>query len=186
MKIKVLVSARHVHLTKGDYDLLFKDTEFIPEKQLTQPGEFASNLFVKVVTPKNIIEKVRVVGPLRNYTQLEISKTDAYNLGINPPVRSSGDLKDASLVKLIGITGSIEKECAIIANRHIHINKEEIKKYRLGNIEKVKLVVPGIKGGILDNVYLKKDDNYVFEAHIDVDDANSHLINSGDFLEIIN
>ncbi|MCM1371150.1 MAG: phosphate propanoyltransferase [Clostridium sp.] len=187
MKIKVGVSNRHVHLCKEDLEKLFGvDYKLNIYKNLTQPGQFACCEVVTIKTEKNSIQNVRVVGPIRNYTQVEISKTDAYNLGINPPIRDSGNLKGSSGVTIVGPIGEIYlEECCIITNRHIHATNEDLKKYNLDINKKYKVKVDGEKAGILENISIKVDDNYVFELHIDTDDANSHLIKNGDILDLI-
>lgn len=187
MKVNIGVSNRHVHLSKEVLEILFGDNfDLSVKNNLTQPGEFASNSVVAIKTDKDIINNVRVLGPVRDYTQVEISKTDAYKLGINPPVRESGDLDGSEAVTLIGSCGSVnlDKGC-IIATRHIHISESKIQELGLQGISKVDVKIFGIKGGIISNVSLKVSDNYCFEMHIDTDDANAHLIKSGDFGEII-
>ena len=135
MKIKVGVSNRHVHLTEEVYRILFKDVKMEVVKELSQPGEFASNLFVTLKTEKNTIERVRVLGPLRKYNQVEISKTDSYTLGLKPPVRMSGDLENSETITLVTENGEVtlENSC-IIAARHIHATKEDYEKYNLSEV----------------------------------------------------
>ncbi len=186
MEVKIGVSARHVHLNKEDFKALFGEASLTKLKDLSQKGEFAAEEKVNLITEKNKIDGVRILGPLRNYTQVEVSKTDAYALGINPPVRNSGDLMDSEIVTIEYNGKTITKPCCIIATRHIHVNSSDLEKYRLKDGEVVKLKLPGIKGGVLNNVYIKSNEKFVLEAHIDVDDANSHLINNGDSGEIIN
>lgn len=186
MKVKIGVSARHVHLTKDDFKKLFGYDELTWLKDLTQPKEFASKETVSIITEKGRINNVRILGPFRDYTQVEISKTDAYSLKINPPIRKSGDLVSSEIVTMEHDGNTITKECCIIATRHIHINTKDLKRYNLENGEVVKLRLDGIKGGILNNVFIKASDNYTLEAHIDLDDANAHFINDKDEGEIIN
>ena len=186
MKVKIGVSARHVHLTKDDFKKLFGYDELTWLKDLTQPNEFASKESVSIITEKGRINNVRILGPFRDYTQVEISKTDAYSLKINPPIRKSGDLVSSEIVTMEHDGNTITKECCIIATRHIHINTKDLKRYNLENGEVVKLRLDGIKGGILNNVFIKASDNYTLEAHIDLDDANAHFINDKDEGEIIN
>ena len=186
MKVKIGVSARHVHLTKDDFKKLFGYDELTWLKDLTQPNEFASKETVSIITEKGRINNVRILGPFRDYTQVEISKTDAYSLKINPPIRKSGDLVSSEIVTMEHDGNTITKECCIIATRHIHINTKDLKRYNLENGEVVKLRLEGIKGGILNNVFIKASDNYTLEAHIDLDDANAHFINDKDEGEIIN
>lgn len=187
MKVSIGVSARHVHLTKEHLELLFgKDYKLEKKSDLTQPGQFSSTAVVTLKSNNSIIEHVRVLGPIRDYTQVEISKTDAHTLGINPPVRNSGDLINSSPITIIGPVGSIDIEYGcIIATRHIHILPEQVKAYNLEGIEKVNVKLPGEKGGIITNVYLKISNESFFEMHLDLDDANAHLINNGDIGEII-
>jgi putative phosphotransacetylase len=186
MKIQTGISARHIHLKRDDLNILFGENYNLTEyKRLSQPGEFSCEEKVTIKTPKGIIEDVRIVGPLRDYTQVEISKTDSYALGINPPVRNSGDLKGSESVTIIGPKGKLEAiESCIIATRHIHASQEDLEKYNLKDGEVVRVKVPGLKGGILDNVIVKSSDDYKWELHIDLDDANAHLINQGDYLEM--
>ena len=185
MKVKVGVSNRHVHLCVEDYHLLFGKDEFTKKVDLNQPGEFASMQVVTIKGEKGAIENVRVLGPFRNYTQVEVSKTDSYKLGVNPPVKASGDLKDACDITIIGPYGEITRKACIIANRHIHVDNEIINKYNLQGISEVKVKVDGIKGGILENVYLKETKKAYFEIHLDTDDANAFLIKQNDEVEII-
>jgi len=187
MKIKVGVSARHVHLSVEDLELLFgKGYELTKFRGLTQPGQFAANEKVTIKTEAKTIQEVRVLGPARNYTQVEISKTDAYALKLNPPVRESGDLREAQPITIIGPNGEITKDCCIIASRHIHLTSEDRKKYNLEGLDYVNIKVEGLKGGIFNNVSLKESEDYAYELHIDCDDANSFMLKTGDEVEIIN
>lgn len=185
--VKIGVSNRHVHLKEKDFKILFGENACLEKNNdLTQPGEFASTSKVTIKTLKDEISNVRVLGPFRSYTQIEISKTDAFKLGLNPPIRESGDILGSEGIKLIGPKGSIDlNEGCIIATRHIHLTNSDIKKYNLEGVKYVDVLVDGLKGGILKNVSLKVSDNYVFEMHIDTDDANAHLIKQGDIGQII-
>lgn len=185
MKVQVGVSARHIHLCEEDYKKLFGNLKFNIEKELVQKNEFASDKFLTIKGPKGYIENVRVLGPLRDKTQVEISLTDSYKLGIKPPIRNSGDLKGAEQIAIISSKGSINKKVAIIANRHIHMSFEEANEnnFKDGDCVSVKVVTQ--KGGVMDNVLIRVKENYVLEMHIDTDDANAFLLNTGDFVEII-
>lgn len=183
MKVKVGISNRHVHLCEKDFKQLFLDTPLEVDKMLNQEGEFKSNLVVSLEGKKGVIDNVRVLGPLRSYTQVEVSKTDCYTLGIDAPVRNSGDLSDASSIKIRNNDNIIERKCCIIATRHIHVTKEE--KESLGLKDMCKVKASGEKGVILDNVYVKTNKNYNFELHLDTDDANSCLLKNGDYVEVI-
>lgn len=187
MKVTVGVSARHVHLSKDDLDFLFGEGYVLTKKNdLKQKGQYSCEEVVTIKTDKAKFENVRVLGPIRDYTQIEISKTDAYKLGINPPIRTSGDLDGSSAIKILGPNGLLIKNCGcILATRHIHINREDMEKYGFKEDEKVMLKVEGKKGGILDNVTFKVSDDATFEVHLDTDDANAFLIQNGDEVEII-
>ena len=187
MKVSIGVSNRHVHLKEEHLKILF-GADFVLEKknELNQPGQYSSTSVVTIKTEKSQIENVRVLGPNRDYTQVEISKTDAYLLGINPPVRNSGDLADSSPITIIGPNGTVDLEYGcIIATRHIHILPSQIKMYGLEGKEKVNVKLYGEKGGIITNVYLKVSEESFFELHLDTDDANAHLIKNGDIGEIL-
>ena len=187
MKVSIGVSNRHVHLTREHLKVLFGESYELEKKNdLSQPGQYASTALVTLKTNKSEINNVRVLGPVRNYTQVEISKTDAYKLGLNPPVRNSGDLKESEAITIIGPCGSVNiAEGCIIAARHIHILPSQLKVYGLENRDKVNVKLNGEKGGIITNVYIKVSDEAFLELHLDTDDANAHLIKNGDMGEII-
>lgn len=180
MKIKIGVSNRHVHLNENDFKKIFNDdVEMKKLRNLTQLDDYASNLTVTLKTTKSTIDNVRVVGPLRNYTQVEISRTDAYKLGLNPPIRESGDVEGSEDITIIGNNEVNVQSCCIIATRHIHATKKDLEKYKLDPNKKYRVQVFGEKGGILDNVSIKVSDGYSFEFHIDTDDANAHMLVNG-------
>ena len=184
IKVQVGVSNRHVHLTKEVYEELFNE-ELTIKNKLNQPGEFASNQTITLKTAKGMIENVRILGPFRNYDQVEISNSDAYQLGLNPPVRTSGDLLNSETITLVNNNRSITlKNSCIIANRHIHMNPEKAKKLGVKNNELVQVKIVGEKSGIV-NAYVKITDNGYFEMHIDRDDANAFLLNNNDEVEIL-
>lgn len=185
MKVKVGISNHHVHLCEDDYRILFGEKELEKKADLNQPGEFASVLTVSIKGEKGQIDNVRVLGPLRNYTQVEVSKTDCYKLGVNPPVCASGDLENASSITIIGPKGEITRNACIIANRHIHVDKDIIATNGLDDMKIVSVRVLGDKGGILENVYLKETNKAYFEIHLDTDDANAFLLKQNDEVEII-
>lgn len=186
MKIKVGVSNRHVHLSKEDFKKLFGNADFYSIRDLSQGGEFASNLVVNIKTEKGQIDNVRIVGPLRDHTQVEISKTDAHKLGINPPVRMSGDFAGALDIMLSSDSEEVlVKEACILAHRHIHCKTSQLEKYGLYEGKIVKVKVDGPRGGILDNVIVKVKENFNLELHLDTDEANAFGLNNGDIVEIM-
>ena len=181
MKIKVGVSNRHIHLCKEDADILFGENyHFEKRNDLTQPGEYACNEVVKVSTDKYEFPYVRVLGPLRSYTQVEVSKEDSELLGINPPMRDSGDLENSESVWLEGPNGKIyKKNCCIIANRHIHCTKLDNIGYKNEDIVTVK-----VNGVEIKDVHIKEKDSYVLELHIDKNDAKEFGLETGDTVEL--
>lgn len=187
MKVSIGVSNRHVHLTQEHLNILFgKNYQLTKRNDLTQPNMFASNEVLTIKTDKFAIEGVRILGPVRSYTQVEISKTDAYKLGINPPVRNSGDIKGSAAITLVGPKGKLDlKEGCIIATRHIHLLPKQMEQYGLIGKEKVNVKLNGEKGGIITNVYLKVSEEAFFELHLDTDDANAHLIKNKDIGDIL-
>ena len=170
-------------LTQHKIDYLF-DNDMTICRNLGQSGQFAANEKVSIITNKDRIDNVRIVGPVRSYTQVEISKTDAYKLGINPPVSSSGVLDDAEVITISANGKSIEKKCCIIADRHIHVVKNDLDKYNLKLNQIVKLKVFGKKGATLENVKIREGYG-INEAHLDTDDANANLIDTDILGEVI-
>lgn len=187
MKVTVGISNRHVHLTDKDLETLFgSNYKLNVVKPIHQPGQFASDAFVTIKTEKSQIDNVRVIGPTRDYTQVEISVTDAYQLGVKPPIRDSGDLKGSLPVTLIGPNGTLDlDEGLIIADRHIHMTQKQKELYGFKDKEFVSVAIPGEKGGIISNVRLKVTKEAYYELHLDTDDANAHLLHNGDIVEII-
>ncbi len=185
MEVLLGVSNRHIHITKEDYQILFGMIPLEVERYLVQKGEFASTQFVTVKVGKNVIEHVRILGPFRAYTQFELSKTDARHLKIDPPIRTSGDLKDAEKVTIIGPKGQITRCCAIIANRHIHINHEMRSSLGWLDVQKVSVSFKSQKGTTFHDVFIKEQENAVLELHLDTDDANGSFLKTGDIGEVI-
>lgn len=180
---KIGISNRHIHLTKETYDKLF-DEELTIKNELNQAGEYAANQTVTIKSPKGKIENVRIIGPLRNYNQVEISATDAYDLGLNPPVRQSGDLENSETITIIGPNDEVTLDNAcIIAQRHVHMNENKAMELGLKHEDIVNIKVNNAKGGIM-KARVKVSPNGFYEIHIDRDDANSFLLKSGDEVEI--
>lgn len=187
MKIKVGISNHHVHLINETLKVLFGESYKLEvEHALSQPGEFASTSKVTLEGPKGKLENVRVVGPTRSYNQVEISKTDAIKLGLNPPVRNSGDLIGSSPITIIGPNGQITlNEGCIIATRHIHIPYCDLKKYGLTDKQIVSIKIESEKPSILEKVYIKAMEKANIELHLDTDDANANMLKQGDEVELI-
>ena len=180
---KIAVSNRHLHLTKEIYDELFDEPLSI-KRPLNQIGEFASFQTVTLKTEKGEIPNVRLIGPLRKYNQVEISRSDAYLLGINPPVRESGDLEDSETITIVGPKGEVTlTDACIQAERHVHMNEKKAEELGLKHEDMVKLIVNNDKGGIME-AFVKVSSNGYFEIHLDKDDANCFLLKTGDEVEI--
>ena len=184
LNVKVGVSNRHVHLTQEVYSLLF-DHEPTVKNELTQPGMVAYNECVNLKVGDRQIDNVRLLGPFRNYNQVEISATDARYFKINPPIRQSGDLAGAENIILISDKATIElKEACIIAKRHLHINPEDALKYSINDNEELNIIVDKEDGGIM-KCYAKVAPNSDLEIHLDTDNANAFSIKQGDIVRLV-
>jgi len=177
------VSNRHVHLSREDLEILFgKDYTLTPIKELGQPGQFAAREVVTIVGPKGAIEKVRILGPVRRETQVEISRTDAYKLGIHPPVKESGNLEDTPGIVIVGPNGVVVKERGvIIAKRHVHMTPNDAEKFGVRDGQTVRVLVKdGERKLVFDDVLVRVREDYSLEFHIDTDEANAAMLNTGD------
>ncbi len=182
-KIPIGISGRHAHVTQEHLEILFgKGFELSVFKPLSQPGQYAANEKIDVVSPKGqILKGVRILGPVRPASQVEVSKSDAIRNGFDAPVRSSGDVKGSGKATLIGPNGSVEiSEGVIIADRHIHFSLEDAKAFDVKNGDVVSIYVDGIKAGILDNVLCRVHKNFALDCHLDTDDGAAFLLNTGD------
>ncbi|OGS45763.1 MAG: hypothetical protein A2539_07970 [Elusimicrobia bacterium RIFOXYD2_FULL_34_15] len=183
----VNVSNRHLHLLKEDFEKLFgKDYQLIKIKGLMQPGEFASKDTVTIKGSKGEIKNVRVLGPLRKATQVEISKTDTYILGVNAPVKLSGDLAGSAPITIFGPKGTIElKAGCIIAKRHVHMTPKDAEHFQVKHGDVLKVKVEGERGLIFDNVIVRVREDMALEYHVDTDEANASGIKNGDKVTIL-
>lgn len=173
--IPVGISARHIHLSKEDTEALFGKGHTLKFfKELSQPGQFAAEEILEVVGPKGTIKKVRVLGPEREKTQIEVSLSDARKLGVQPPIRNSGDLDGTPGIILRGPQGELQVSSGvIIAERHVHMTHQEANYFGLTNGEHIRVLVDGKRGGVLDHVTVRVSDAYALDLHIDTDDANA-------------
>lgn len=186
-EIKVGVSQRHVHLSREHLDILFGKGYELTVKKVLMGREYASEECVTLVGPSlKSIEKVRVLGPVRAKTQVEISKTDTFVLKVSPPVRPSGNVEGSERIVLVGPKGSVYlNEGVIIANRHIHLNPEYAKAHNIKDNDYVDVLVSGIKPTKFYDVQVRVRDDFNTEMHIDTDDANSAGIKNGSKVTII-
>jgi putative phosphotransacetylase len=177
------VSNRHIHLSRDDLDILYgKGYELTPVKDL-QPGQYASKETVVVSGFKGKFNSVRILGPVRGFTQAEFSLTDTFTLGVSCPVNESGDLSGAGRVKIENpVTGaSIERECAIVALRHVHLTPETAKKHGLKDKQFVSLEYAGMgRRLVFGDVLLRVSEKFTDEIHLDTDEANAGAIKNGD------
>ncbi len=185
--IKIGISARHVHLSREDLDTLFGKGFELTKKKTLMGREFASDQLVTLVGPSlRAIEGVRVLGPVRKNTQVEISRTDTFVLKVSPPVRPSGDIKGSEKLVLVGPKGSVYlKEGVIIANRHIHLTPEYAQVNGIKDGDYVDVLVESIKPTKFFDVQVRVRDDFNVEMHIDTDDANACGLKNGEKVKII-
>ena len=174
-KIKIEVSARHLHLKKEDFEKLFgKGAELTVKVKLSQPGMFAANEMVSIKNENFQVDNLRIVGPLRDYTQIELSKTEARKFKIDPPLRRSGDIKNSSGMIIVGPKGEVEiNEGVIIAKRHIHMTPKDAEGINAKDGDLLKVKVEGERGLIFENVVARVDENFSLAMHIDTDEGNA-------------
>jgi putative phosphotransacetylase len=183
----VNISVRHVHLCKEDLRTLFGVEELSPMRDLYQPGNFAAMEAVSLIGPKmRMLEKVRVLGPLRDRTQVEIAKTDAIFLGIDAPLRQSGDIKGSAPATIVGPKGIIQiEEGCIRAMRHIHMSPEEAAHYGLSDGDRVKIRMGGPSAVTFENVVVRIGKGLRLEVHLDTDEGNVADVHCNQEVEII-
>lgn len=180
--VPVGVSNRHIHLSKEDLETLYgKGYELTPFKDLSQPGQYACKELLTIVGPSlRPIENVRVLGPVRPASQVEISRTDSYVLKVKPPVRESGDIKGSAPITIIGPKGVLTlKEGCIIANRHIHMSVEDGARFGVRDGDYVTVDVKGERRTTFYDVQVRVSDKFRLEMHVDTDDANAAGIGNG-------
>ncbi|HAQ39539.1 MAG TPA: propanediol utilization protein [Clostridiales bacterium] len=182
------LSNKHVHLSKEHIDILFGEGyKLTPIKDLSQPGQFACDEKVDLVGPKRTIKGVRILGPARGESQVEISLSDGFTLGLKDvPIRDSGKLEGTPGIKLIGPKGEVELERGVIvAARHLHMHTSEGAKFGLKDKDIVKVKVGGQRALIFENVLARVGDNYALDMHVDVEEGNAAGLANGDTVEII-
>lgn len=186
--IPVGVSNRHLHLSQEDQEVLFgKNYEMNRMKDLSQPGQYACKETVTLCGPKGAIERVRILGPVRKQTQVEILAGDCFKLGVAPMVRSSGELLGTPGVTLVGPKGSVMlTEGVIVAQRHIHMTPEDASHFGVTDGQIAAIEVPGPRGGIYRNVVIRANNASALECHVDTEEANAMQVNSLSKINIIN
>lgn len=186
-QVPVGVSARHIHLTQEHVEALFGEGYKLTRKKELMGGQYACNETVTVVGLKlRAIENVRVLGPVRKASQLEISATDAMKLGISAPVRESGNVAGSAPVAVVGPKGAIYlKEGCIVAMRHIHMSPSDAAAAGLADGDMVSVKADNERGTVFNQVKIRVHDSFTLEMHIDTDEANAGGIKTGDMVTII-
>ncbi len=181
-KIPVGVSNRHIHLSAEHVEALFgSGYTLTKEKDLKQIHEFAAKETVTVVGSKGVMRGVRVLGPVRNCSQLEISRTDGYVLGVVPPLRDSGKIQGSPGIIIAGPKGAVTlAEGVICAARHIHMETTDALRFNVVDGDRVTVTIGGQRGGSFDDVLVRVNPNFRLEFHIDTDEANATFLKNGD------
>lgn len=184
--VPIGISNRHIHLSQQDLETLFgKGYQLTKMKELMQPGQFAAEETVTIVGPKGEIKNVRILGPVRKNTQVEVSLTDGYKLGVRAPIRESGRTVGTPGILLKGPIGDVElKEGVIGALRHIHVPPEFARKFQLKDKDMVEVEVGRERKTIFSNVLIRVSDKYKLEMHVDTDEANAAGISNGELGKI--
>ena len=184
--VPVGVSARHVHLTQEHVEVLFGEGYHLTKKKELMGGQFASNELVTIVGLKlRAIENVRILGPVRKKSQVEISSTDAVKLGVKAPIRESGNIAGSAPVALVGPKGALYlKEGCIVAKRHIHMSPKDAAASGLRDGDVVSVKADNERGTVFNHVQIRVDESFTLEMHIDTDEANAAKISTGDAVRI--
>ena len=185
--VPIGVSNRHLHVAQDDLEALFgKGYQLTEKKDVSQKGQFAAEETVTLVGPKAAMANVRILGPCRKRTQVEVSRTDCFQLGLNPPVRDSGDLDGSESIKIVGPKGEVTIPAgAILAKRHIHMTCEEAEKLGLCDRDIVMARTSGERALIFDEVLVRVHPTFTWEMHIDTDEANAASLKNGSLVTII-
>ena len=186
-EIPVRISNRHIPLSQADLDALFgAGYQLTKIKDLSQPGQYACKETLTIAGPKGAIEKVRILGPVRKETQIEVLAGDSFKLGASGAVRMSGDLAGTPGITLIGPKGSVQtKEGLIVAQRHIHMTLADASRLGVKNGDIVDIKVTGPRGGVLSNVAIRANDSSALECHIDTEEANGLGLTSKSTITIV-
>lgn len=185
--VPIGVSNRHVHVTQEDLEILFGKGAKLTVKKELMGDDFASNELVTIIGPSlRPIENVRILGPVRKHTQVEISRTDTFVLKVKPPVRPSGDVAGSASVTIVGPKGVVTiPEGCIIANRHIHMTPQDAAGYGLKDGDYVDVEVGGIRRTKFYDVQIRVNEKFRLEMHIDTDDANACGVKCNDLVTIV-
>ena len=183
--IPIEISARHVHLTAEDWKTLFSTPHPTVSKLISQRPQFVATERVELLGPKGGIKNIGVVGPVRPYSQVELSRTDARTLGIDAPLGSSGELKGAAEITIRGPKGQITIRGAMVQQRHIHASPEEADRAGLRHGDSVRVRILGARGGELDHVLVRIHPTFTWHLHLDTDEANAMGVGVGSEAQVI-
>lgn len=173
--VQIEVSARHVHLSAEDVDALFgRGYELKSKRALSQPGQYVCEERVTIVGPKGKIENIAILGPVRKNSQIEVSRTDCFTLGIHAPIRESGSIKGTPGATIVGLCGRVEAlQGVIVAQRHIHMTPGEARIIGCKDKERVQVEVLSERPLIFKDVLIRVDETYRLRMHLDIDEANA-------------
>jgi len=185
-KVPVGISNRHVHLSQEHIEALFGAGYCLKKmKDLSQPGQYACEETVNLIGPKGTIAGVRILGPSREISQVELARTDSFKIGVKPPVRDSGKIEGSPGIYIEGPKGLVHlDQGVIIAARHLHMTPKDAFKYSLRDGEYVRAIVQGPRGGILEMVLVRVNPNYALDLHVDTDEGNAFGLVNGQQLEV--
>ena len=186
-KVPVGISNRHIHLSQENTDVLFGAGYTLTKmKDLSQPGQFACEETVTIIGPKGTMSGVRVLGPARRESQVELSATDTFKVGVKPPARESGKLDGTPGLEIEGPKGrAYMDQGVILAVRHLHMTPTDAEKYSLKDGDHVRVLVSGIRGGVFEHVLVRVNANYALDMHIDTDEGNAFSLVNGQQLEVL-
>lgn len=187
LKLPIALSNRHIHLSQEDLNTLFGEGyELTFKKALSQPGQYACEEKVDIIGPKGTLKGVRVLGPVRKSTQVEVSISDAIKLGVEPVVRNSGDIDGTPGAKIVGPKGEIEiDKGVIVAARHIHMHTDDAERFGVKDGDIAKVRTEGIRALVFENVLIRSGATHALEMHVDIEEGNAAGVKNGDMVELI-
>ncbi|MDO3677919.1 phosphate propanoyltransferase [Paenibacillus ehimensis] len=185
--LPVGVSGRHVHLSPEHVEALFGEGyQLTPLKELSQPGQFAAQETVTLIGPKGVLQNVRILGPSRGASQVEISRTDGFALGVKPPVRLSGDLEGTPGITVAGPKGAVVlAQGLIVAKNHVHMSPDDARRFQVSDGDRIILQTRGDRPLAFTDVVVRVNPRYALDVHLDTDEANAAQLNTGDTVQMI-
>lgn len=186
-ELPIAMSNKHIHLSQKDLEALFgAGYELTPMKDLSQPGQFACEEKVDIEGPKGTLKGVRILGPVRPETQIEVSVSDAFTLRVESVIKNSGDTEGTPGAKIIGPKGEVVLDKGVmVAARHIHMHTKDGEEFGVKDKDKVQVVVNGDRGLVFNNVLVRVGDNYKLEMHVDMEEGNAAGIKNGDIVTLV-